>query len=129
MDVEAELAKLRYHVQMLANTIDFRENPIEHLVVAMNWSEQDLDDALDLFEKYDLAFTTSGALQGGLLERELKERFEITYQTVKDIVLAFWRNGNFPDVCVEYARQHRVAEFDEMFSPSVFRADEDEEEP
>jgi hypothetical protein len=119
MDMERELAKLRYHVRKLAGAISYNKHPIEHLVVMMDWSAEDLDDAFDIFQRYRSDLDNHGSMLASQLERDLCQRFDISYQTVKDIVLAFWRHHNYSDVCEEYARQNRVSEFEEILNSSM----------
>jgi len=112
MDVERELGKLKYHVKLLGSAIDWRENPTAAMVIQLDWSEEDLDRAEDIFEKYDQLLENDRSIHG--LEKELKDTFGIGYQTVKTIILGFWRNSQFPDVCVEYAKQNEASEFREI---------------
>jgi hypothetical protein len=113
MDVERELAKLRYHVRRLADAIDPREHPEAAMVVQLDWSEDDVERATDIFAKYAQLLQSGRSIHG--LEKELKDAFGIvSYQTIKPIVLGFWRLSVHPDVCVEYAKQNECREFREI---------------
>jgi hypothetical protein len=112
MDVEHEIAKLKYHVKLLGDAVDWHEHPIAAMVVALDWSEDDLDKAQDIFDKYDRQVEAGGPT--GFFERELRDTFGIGYQTVKQIVLGFYHNSQFLDICCAYAKEQRVSEFREI---------------
>lgn len=112
--IEQELAKLRFHVKQLGEAIDDDEHPVTAMVIELNWSEEDLERAHDIFEKYDNQLESHGRFFEHDLEKELKDSFDIGYQTVKTIVLAFWRNHQWQGVCRAYAKQHDVSEFKEI---------------
>lgn len=107
--VEAEISKLRYQITLLANALDRKEYPVESMVLELNWSQEDLEAAEEIFEKWDESVLNGGGVD--LLEQELRDRFRIGYQTVKTIILAFWRAEQFTNVCEAYAKVHDVAEF------------------
>ena len=86
------------------------------MVVALNWSEEDLERAEDIFEKFEKQLESSGGMMEHDLEKELKDTFKIGYQTVKTIVLAFWHNSQWQDVCKAYAMKQNVSEFKEIIS-------------
>ena len=106
-----ELDRLKWYIRLLGEAVDSEEHPITALVIALNWSEEDLKTAQDIFEKYDQQMEKGGALNGRGLEKELRDEFAIGYQRVKQIINAFFHNGQWPNVCLEYARQFRCAEF------------------
>jgi hypothetical protein len=110
-NLENEVAKLRFQIKLISETIDRDENPILHLAVFLNWSEEDLEAAHNIFEEYSQKPDLIG------FERQLKERFDIDYQQVKRIILAFYRTGQHEDVCERYAKDHPVTEFHEILHP------------
>ena len=114
MSVEQEIKKLRYQVKLLGEAINSQEHPIASMVIERNWGEDDVEEALDILEKYDKQLEKDGTIQGGQMERELRDRFQIGYQEVKPIILGFWRHHNFPDVCKAYAKQFECSEFHEI---------------
>lgn len=116
-DVEEELKKLRYHVKLLGEAINGRDYPITSLVVFMNWDESELDAAHDIFEEADNRLSEGKGVDWGGFERKLRDRFQIGYQTVKDIVLAFHRNHQWTQVCREYAHAYECSEFHEITRP------------
>jgi hypothetical protein len=68
----------------------------------------------DVFDKYDRQLEATGNLNGGALEKELRDTFNIGYNEVKHIVCVFWKNEQWQDVCKSYAEQFRCSEFREI---------------
>jgi hypothetical protein len=100
-----EIAKLKYQVRLLGQSVDFDTHPIPSLVVGLDWDEQDLRKAGDIFQKYD------GLLQGGKnpaygeLEQDLRREFHnVGYQEVKTIVNAFYASNQWQNVCLWFAK-------------------------
>ena len=113
-DIENEIKKLKFHISLIGETLDFRNNPIPALVIQMDWDEKDLDAAHDIFEKYDNMLEAKEEVNWRAFEMELREKFGISYQTVKSIVLAFYRNHQWTEVCTLYARSRECVEFHEI---------------
>ena len=113
-DIENEIKKLKFHISLIGETLDYRNNPIPALVIQMDWNENDLDAAHDIFEKYDNMLEAKEEVNWRAFEIELREKFGIGYQTVKSIVLAFYRNHQWTEVCTLYARSCECVEFHEI---------------
>lgn len=110
----SDLEKIKFHLKMIGETLDSREYPIQSLVITMDWNESDLNRAHDIFEKYDSLLEEGAEINWTQFEMELRDTFEIGYQTVKTVVLAFFRNYQWMEVCTQYALSHMCAEFDEI---------------
>lgn len=102
-ELTAELDKLKYQVRTLAETIDYQAHPVEALILSMDWNEGDIDRAHDIFEKYDNKLHAGEPINWHEFEMELKNEFDIGYQTVKSIILAFFKNHQWTEVCYGYA--------------------------
>lgn len=102
--MENEIDKIKYHIRMLAEVIDSKEHPIPSLVVSLNWDEKDLDRAEDIFGKYDALLNEGKNPSWQELEIDLKAEFGIGYKGVKEVVNAFYRNSQWPDVCFWFAK-------------------------
>ncbi|ETF09812.1 hypothetical protein BJN42_10525 [Pseudomonas koreensis] len=102
-DVIKDLEKIKYHVRILSDAIDYQSHPVEALILSMDWGEADIDRAHDIFEKYDNMLIAKQSVDWGEFESELEAEFKIGYQTVKRIVLAFFENHQWTDVCYGYA--------------------------
>jgi hypothetical protein len=106
--------RLQFQMKLVGEALDHREHPIASLVISLNWSEQDLEAAHDIFERYDHLLEENKSPQWGQFEHELRDRFSISYQSVKWIILAFYHNGQWTSVCQEYAKAYSCAEFHEI---------------
>lgn len=101
--IVSRLEKLEFHVKLLGESLDHNENPIASLVVSYDWTEQDLDSAHDIFEMFDKKMHESEKINWHEFEMEFKEKLNISYQSLKSVVLSFYRNGQWTEVCHAYA--------------------------
>uniref|UniRef100_UPI003F8067AD hypothetical protein n=1 Tax=Xanthomonas sp. 0924 TaxID=2835534 RepID=UPI003F8067AD len=102
-DFRKELEKIKYHVRLLGETINFKDHPIEALILSKDWNEGDIERAHDIFEKYDKLLESKQPVSWGDFEQELEDTFNTGYQGVKPIIVAFFRNGQWTNVCHGYA--------------------------
>jgi len=102
-ELAAEIRKLKYQIKTIAYTIDYERYPVESLILEMDWDENQISEAHDIFEKYDNKLREGEEVNWVEFEMELRDHFQIGYQTVKSIVLAFYRNDQWVDVCKGYA--------------------------
>lgn len=121
-DIERDLEKLKYQVKMLSYTIDPERHPIESMVLEMDWDGGQLSKAHDIFEVYDKKLDAEEDVNWTEFEMALRNEFGIDYQTVKSIILAFFINHQWTDVCKGYAMSfepttpvefHRITRGDE----------------
>ncbi|EFV81057.1 MULTISPECIES: hypothetical protein [Neisseria] len=115
-----EIAKIKFHISMLNSYQNYSNNPIGSLVIEFDWSEEDLDKAHDIFEKYDKKIL-EGRLDGNLhslMEKDFNEDLNLGYQEVKSVVLAFFRESRWVTVCVEFVKSYgyEPVEFSEIIS-------------
>ncbi len=110
--LEQEISKLKYQMSILISIVDSDKYPVESLILSMNWNDDDLNDAHDIFEKYDKKLETKEEdINWSAFEQELTSRFNISYQTVKIIIIAFYKNHQWVDVCYQYAKAYTCVEF------------------
>lgn len=102
-DLKKEIDKIKYHIRLLGEAIDYNKHPVTSLVIDMNWSNDDLNKIHDIFEHYDNMLNEGKAIIWREFEMELRNNFKISYQTVKMIVLAFHFNHQWKQVCYNYA--------------------------
>ena len=102
-EIKNDIELLQYHVSLLIDCVDFDKNPIEKLILSMNWSERQINKAHDIFQKYDQLIDSNANIVWSKFEHELRDEFEIGYQTVKQIIIAFYKNHQWVDVCYKYA--------------------------
>ena len=115
-----ELEKIKYHIRLLNDRLrsidssidsDFHSDPINSLIIEMDWNEDDLSRAHDIFERFrNFKFRKMDYA----LERALRTDFCIGAGSAKDIIVAFWRSDQWVDVCVEYAKANRCLEYHEI---------------
>lgn len=115
-NLEQEIAKLKYQMGVLISTVDSEKFPVEYLVLEMNWDNKDLNDAHDIFEKYDDKLQAKEEINWAAFESELRSRFDIGYQEVKLIVNAFYENHQWMDVCYYYAKAYTTIEFHRLIN-------------
>lgn len=99
-----EIEKMKYHIRMLAEALDYEEHPIPYLVVEFDWDEQQLTKAHDIFEKYDRLLAEGKSPLWSDLEHDLRTEFDIGYQEVKSVVNAFYSNAQWWNVCYWFAK-------------------------
>lgn len=114
--MSVELEKIKFHIQMLGECIDSTTSPIASLVISMDWDGDDLNRAHDIFEKYDNDLENGREVNWTQFEHEIRDEFEIGYQNVKSIVLAFYRNHQWVEVCKQYASDKPCMEFHEIIN-------------
>jgi hypothetical protein len=69
----------------------------------MNWDDAQLNKAHDVFQVYHEKLENGEEVNWTEFEIALRDEFGIGYQTVKSIVLAFFNNHQWVDVCHGYA--------------------------
>ncbi|MBM7329224.1 DUF1878 family protein [Agrobacterium sp. S2] len=96
------IEKLRYQVSILGQTIDYEKHPVESLIMEKNWGESELDTAHDIFEKWDQKLESGEDISKYEFEAEFNEKLGVSYQGLKSIILAFYRNNQWTNVCEAY---------------------------
>lgn len=96
------IEKLLYHVSILGQTIDYEKHPVKSLILGMNWSQEDLDKAHDIFERWDNRLENGEKISSGEFEADFQRELGISYQGLKSIILAFYRNSQWTNVCEAY---------------------------
>ena len=97
------LNKLEYQVSILSECVDFERYPVQTLILSMNWDDTQLNKAHDIFQIYDEKLENNEKVNWAEFEFALKNEFSIGYQTIKSIILAFYNNHQWVDVCHGYA--------------------------
>jgi len=102
-DIIEKINKLEYQVSTLSECIDSDRYPVQSLILSMSWNNDQLNKAHDIFQVYDEKLEIKEEINWTEFEGRLKDEFSIGYQTVKSIVLAFYNNHQWVDVCYGYA--------------------------
>lgn len=101
--ITSRLEKLEFHVKLLAESLSHTDNPTASLVIDFDWSSQDLNCAHDIFEAFDKKIRDSEEINWYEFEARFAEKLNISYQGLKSVVLAFYSNGQWTEVCHAYA--------------------------
>lgn len=110
----SEIQKIKYQLALLAESLDSRDHPIPALVISLDWSQEDLSGAHDIFQEYDEKLDEEQVISWGEFENEFQEKLNLGYQKIKSVILAFYRNQQWTDVCAAYAHAYPCAEFHEI---------------
>lgn len=101
-DMDRIIEKLVYHVSILGATIDHDKHPVEALILSKNWDETDLEKAHDIFERWDKRLEDGEKMSTGGFESDFKRELGVSYQGLKPIILAFYKNHQWTNVCEAY---------------------------
>ncbi len=112
MDIQLEIEKMKFHISELIGAVDYKSYPITHLVISFNLSEADLDNLHNLFDKYDKILSENPKQDISSIKSEFESMFNLGYQDFKHVILAFYRDEKWINVCQCYAKNNRCSEFD-----------------
>ncbi|WP_422001608.1 DUF1878 family protein [Roseovarius mucosus] len=96
------IEKLAYHVSLLGETIDYEKHPVEALILSKNWGRADIDKAHDIFEHWEKRLEKGEQMSTSEFESDFDRELGISYQGLKSIILAFYRNHQWTNVCEAY---------------------------
>lgn len=102
-EIFEKIKKLEYHVSVLSECIDSDRYPVQSLILSLGWDSKQINKAHDIFQTFDEKLEKGEEINWYELEHALEDEFSIGYQTVKSIVLAFYNNHQWVDVCYGYA--------------------------
>lgn len=102
-EIFEKLKKLEYQVTILAECIDYDRYPVQSLILSLGWDSKQINKAHDIFQTFDEKLEKGEKINWYEFENALEDEFSIGYQTVKSIVLAFYNNHQWVDVCYGYA--------------------------
>lgn len=94
--------RLAYHISLLGQTLDHEKYPVEALVLNMNWDRAELEKAHDIFEQWDQRLENGEVMNTTAFESDFDRELGISYQGLKSIILAFYRNHQWTNVCEAY---------------------------
>lgn len=110
-DFQKELEKLKFQMKLVGESLSFEEHPMASLVIEMDWSNQELNIAHDIFEIYDSQLEAGEKPNWIEFESEFDRQLGVGYQMLKLVVLAFYRNFQWTRVCEVYANENDCMEF------------------
>jgi hypothetical protein len=100
--IEEAIDKLQYQVSLLRSTVDYDRNPIEALILDFDWGRGDIGKAHDIFERWEDRLGEGEAMSTAAFEQDFKRELDVSYQELKSIILAFYRNNQWTNVCSAY---------------------------
>ena len=98
-ELTSAVEKLEYHVSILKETVNFDDFPVEYLILSKNWTREQLNKAHDIFERWDEKLRRGEKMSHATFEREFYDELDVNYQGIKSVVRAFYKNGQWTDVC------------------------------
>lgn len=101
-EISEAINKLRYQVNILGQTIDYERYPVESLIMSMDWGNDDLNKAHDIFERWDNKLESGETMSSAQFENDFSSDLGVSYQGLKSIILAFYKNGQWTNVCEAY---------------------------
>lgn len=110
-DLLKKIDKLEFQMKLVGESISSEDNPIAALVISLNWGKDDLEKAHDIFEKYDNEIEVGNTPNWASFEGDFEDQLHINYQRLKSVVLGFYRNFQWTEVCTQYAKEHNCIEF------------------
>ncbi|ENY9093544.1 MULTISPECIES: DUF1878 family protein [Klebsiella] len=102
-EILEKIKKLEYQISILSECIDYDRYPVQSLILSLGWDSTQINKAHDIFQNFDEKLEKGEKINWYEFENALEDEFSIGYQTVKSIVLAFYNNHQWVDVCYGYA--------------------------
>lgn len=119
-ELAKQIEKLKYQMRLVGDSLDSKAHPIASLVISMDWGDEELDKAHDIFEKYNNYLEAGDSPNWSAFEQEFQQQFGVGYQKLKLVVLAFHRNFQWGNVCTVYAKAKECMEFHEITKQKNF---------
>ncbi len=117
MNIEEEINKLKYQIDILKDTLDSDKYPIESLILNLNLNEDKLNQIYDIFDIFEQKLENNEKdINWTEFEHKLRDTLDIGYQTVKTIIIAFYNNYQWVDVCYHYAKAYQCVEFHSLIA-------------
>ncbi|WP_417453889.1 hypothetical protein [Kiloniella sp.] len=105
MNIDDEIEKLKFQVEMLGQAVDFEKFPITSLVFEFGWNKDQLDAVYNCFEEAEnLLDDDSDSFNHAWFEQLFHKSVGVGYQGLKAIVLSFYREQRYMNVCVAYVK-------------------------
>ena len=110
-DLIKKIKRLEFQMKLVGESISSEDSPIASLVISLNWGEAELEKAHDIFEKYNNELDGGKEPNWRAFEADFKDDLGIDYQQLKLVVLSFYRNFQWTEVCMQYALKYNCVEF------------------
>lgn len=110
-DLIKKIKRLEFQMKLVGESISSEDSPIASLVINLSWGEDELEKAHDIFEKYNNELDSGKEPNWSEFRKEFEDGLGIGYQQLKLVVLSFYRNLQWTEVCTQYAKAYECVEF------------------
>lgn len=101
-DIIRAIGKLQYKVSILSQAVDYEKHPVEALILENDWDRGDINKAHDIFERWEKKLDAGEKMSSFNFENEFDKELGVSYQGLKSIILSFYKNGQWTNVCEAY---------------------------
>ena len=74
----------------------------------------DFEKIKEIFEMYNKKVLEKEDINWGSLEKDLKTKFGYNYQTTKMIIVKYFQQGLYKDLCYQYAKYNDTVEMKQI---------------
>ncbi|MGE5343583.1 MAG: hypothetical protein ACM3SY_19100 [Candidatus Omnitrophota bacterium] len=113
-EVRKELEKLKFQIKQIAEAIELDYYTIPSLVIEMDWGKQELDKVHNIFKKYNTKLEAGETPDWNQFEQDFNHELGIGYRELKIVILAYFGNDQWVQVCRKYAKAKEYDEFHEI---------------
>lgn len=96
------IEKIQFQINTIGEMIDHKKYPLIGLIISMGWGRQDLNNANDIFENWSKKLENGEALERNEFEKNFSDSLGIDYQDLKLVILSFYRDNQWTNVCEAY---------------------------
>ena len=100
---KTDIAKLEFQIRLLANSIDHKSHPLESLILNFDWTSEDLHEAEKCFLGAQENIDEGKEFDPSSFEKCFKNKLGLDNQDVINVAVAFYRSGQWVEVCKRYA--------------------------
>ncbi|MGE5341206.1 MAG: hypothetical protein ACM3SY_06960 [Candidatus Omnitrophota bacterium] len=118
--IKKDMEKIKFQIKNIGKAINYKDYPIPYLIIEMNWDEEDISRAYDIFKSYNDKLEKGEEVSWIEFELEFEKTFNLGMgrgrDALKSIVEAFIRNGQWKNVCIEYTKKNPSNELNSVIS-------------
>ena len=112
MNIEQELQKLRYQIQIIHEVLDLDKRPVISLILTYGWGYNDHLRLTNMFEKFSEMIDNGQEFDYFEINVEVEKLFDLGHQHTKMIILAHYEEEKWVNVCEKYIKSYHCVEFD-----------------
>ncbi|MBL7190799.1 hypothetical protein ISS30_03810 [bacterium] len=112
-EILKELRKLRFHIEKLNEALENdEERQLTSLIIRLNWDQDDLKSVHSIFEDFHKKLEKGETPEWSEFKETFETKLGVDHQALKDVIRAFYKRGDWKDVCKKYAEDNNCTEFD-----------------